>query len=733
MAPSDFFNGLLRLRSPPPELWFSQSAIDLVGVIILKYSPIWGNPSGSRSMVDLQVVRIDSSRARRRPVYARLPHRFLAVASLLVLVLALGFSGCATQKYATLRSVPKNPLTEQFDLTPDGPLKPSERTRQLLRVYDLEGNLEGDPGELLDKLQALNEREPALDKLYALSELSYQTARRVEQSGRKQALDLYGASVLYAYQYLFDPRFQNQWNPYDPHFRGACDLYNGALEASLRLVCLNDGLKPGQTRTIETTSGTWDITAVVRGGHWKNEDFDRFEFVSDYQMTGLRNHYRTSGLGVPLIAVRQGAKEGEPESAKYYPDGLSFPVTAFLRPDGGMNLHRKTGKIHYRAVLEIHDPLTVAHITINGQRVPLESDLSTPLAHYLSKPELEQVAHAGLLKPEMLLEQLRPGRKDPVMGLYMMQPYEPNKIPVLLVHGMWSSPVTWIQMYNDLCNSPEIRKNYQFWFYLYPTGQPFWFSAAMLRRDLAAARQVLDPRREHPALDQMVVVGHSMGGLVSRLQTLDSGNDFWRLLSDQPFAALQADPESRSRLQEVLFFRPNPSIQRVITIGTPHRGSQFSNDMTQWLMSHLISLPDKLIGSQERMIKRNKTLFRDTRLLEIRNGIDSLSPDSPMFEAMLAARRAPWVRYHNIIGLVPKKGLFGKIAAGTDGVVSRESAHLDDVVSELTVESGHSTVHTDPRTVLEVRRILLEHIASLRAFPGYDAQRQASPSHGRLR
>ena len=74
------------------------------------------------------------------------------------------------------------------------------------------------------------------------------------------------------------------------------------------------------------------------------------------------------------------------------------------------------------------------------------------------------------------------------MGLYMVQPYEPGKIPVLMVHGLWSSPMTWMEMFNDLRSQPEIRDHYQFWFYLYPTGQPFWLSAAQLRRDLAKVR-----------------------------------------------------------------------------------------------------------------------------------------------------------------------------------------------------------------------------------------------------
>ena len=149
------------------------------------------------------------------------------------------------------------------------------------------------------------------------------------------ALDFYGASVLHAYQYLFDERFRDLRNPYDPQFRGACDLYNGALEAALRLVCKDKGLLPGKTHTIRTAAGNWDITCVVRGGHWRREDFDRFEFVSDYEINGLKNHYRTYGLGVPLIAVRPRATRASRPAASYYPAGLSFPGDGVPAPDAG--------------------------------------------------------------------------------------------------------------------------------------------------------------------------------------------------------------------------------------------------------------------------------------------------------------------------------------------------------------------------------------------------------------
>jgi len=663
---------------------------------------------------------------RPRPAQRLTPPRRAVL--LMAVVLLMAAPGCAPTKYATLRPVPKSPLAGPLKLMSKTGPQPSKRTEQFLRVYDLTEARKGDPREFLEQVQKVLDREPTADNIYAVAELSFIEAKKAEPLNPQLALDLYGASVLHAYRYLFDERFRRFRNPYDPHFRGACDLYNGALESGLRIACKDErGLLPGQTYTLETASGSWKIECSLRAGPWCEEDFERFEFVSDYEIQGLRNHYHTYGLGVPLIAVRQNYP-GEPAAARYYPPNLSFPVTAFMRPLPGGDPDSGGGDALRHAVLELYDPQTAVDTALGDLCVPLETDLTTPLAYFLSDSTLglESLATIGLLKPEALLA-IGPDNRKPVMGLYMVQPYEPGKIPVLLVHGLWSSPMTWMQMFNDLRASPEIREHYQFWFYLYPTAQPFWLSAAQLRRDLAEVRRTLDPYRREPALDQIVLIGHSMGGLVSRLQTIDSGDDFWRIVSDQPFSLVQAEPETRERLQQCFFFEPNPSVRRVITVGTPHRGSEFSNSFTQWLTSKLITLPEMLVLGKHKLLVENRELIRDDRLLRIETSIDSLDPRSPFFPVMLAGYTAPWVKYHNVIGMVPKRGLFGKLAAGGDGVVAYESATMDDVESELIVPADHTTIHAHPRAVLEVKRILLEHLAEMRASPGGPVRTATSP------
>ncbi|MEM8947216.1 MAG: alpha/beta fold hydrolase [Planctomycetota bacterium] len=627
----------------------------------------------------------------------------------LALIASSLLPGCLSShnKWVSLRTTPRNPLTETLGLvTRSGP-KPTERTIQLLRRYNLEEELDAERPELLAKLNDIDLQEPHRVHAYALAELAYVGAKQEEQAKHvNKALELYGSAVVHAYRYLFDGKYGEPSNKYDPKFRRACDLYNAALEGTLRIVQSKGNLRPGTSQVIQTANHNCQLDILLKSENWHEGDFDHFEFVTDYEVHGLRNHYHNFGLGVPLIAVHK-RHEGEESHEEFYPADLSFPVTAFLRVRIDPATNRSTG----HAVLELYDPLNQPRIQVAGAQVPLETDLSTPLAHTLSQPALDDnhLSTVGLLKPEKA-EQLR--------GLYMLEPYQPEKIPVVMVHGLWSSPVTWMEMFNDLRSDPQIHAHYQFWFYLYPTGQPFWFSAAEMREDLAHLRQVVDPQAQAPALDQMVLVGHSMGGLVSRLQTVDSGNEFWSTLSERPFAEVDADDELRDDLARTFFFDPNPSVRRVVTLGTPHRGSDFANDATRWLGRKLIDIPSKIMKGQHQLVARNPGYFRPDAPLNVTTSIDSLVPESPLLPLLLTAQTGSWVRYHNVIGDA-HKGVVGEWFSDEqgDGIVTLASAQLDDATSQIIVEADHSKVHRHPESILEVRRILMQHLAELRSFP----------------
>ncbi|WP_390620913.1 esterase/lipase family protein [Novipirellula galeiformis] len=648
------------------------------------------------------------------------------VPPLILLALLCLASGCTSTRYVSSRSVRENPLTNSLKLVTFRGPEVSERTWHTLNRFGLADQYTQDHQKCFEQIRQAITHSPDSELVYALSELSYVEGKKAERSGDLlHALNHYGIALTNSYDYLFSEDLQITRNAFDPQFRAACDLYNESLEDTLRILCSEHRIEPGSTYTISTPDREFIVRTEMRG-KWKPEEFDRYEFVSDFDIETLNNRHTTYGLGVPLIAVRKPAAKDDSRE-RYYPTGLSYAVSAMMRCSPGIG-GRRVGESP-TCVLEFFDPLEANQIEIAKQWVPLETDLTTPLAYFLDSPEFRKRNHAteGLLDPDGSQER---------RGVYMLEPYDPNRIPVLMVHGLWSSPLTWMDMFNDLRSFPEIRERYQFWFYLYPTGQPFWISAQQLRKDLAAMRESFDPGGRDRAVDQMVLVGHSMGGLVSRLQTMESGNDFWKIVSDHPADEMKGTQADRVKLVSTLFFKPNQSVGRVITIGTPHRGSDFSNDYTQWLARKFIKLPQMFVSTGQRLTRENPDFFRDTKLLTAVNAVDSLSPKSPIFPVMLRAKKSPNVKFHNIIGVLEKPSLLGPKSRKNDGVVEYASAHMDDVESEITVDAEHTQIHMTGKAIFEVRRILLEHLQEVDANdriaiqpdevmrPGMDAYRR---------
>ncbi|MEC8556224.1 MAG: alpha/beta hydrolase [Planctomycetota bacterium] len=623
-----------------------------------------------------------------------------------LLCLLVALTGCSSQQFLIRRSQPANPLTGRLQLDSYRGPKISVRTDSVLRRFALADIYNEDPKQCLEVMHELLDSEVEAELVYGISEIAYILGKKAEQAkDENQALDMYGVAVSNAYMYLFSGDLDMTRNPYDPLFRGACDLYNESLEASLRILDRRGQLKPGSSYKISTGTQQCEVHMIVRG-QWEVEDFERFEFVSDYAVEGLPSSGQSYGLGVPLIAVR---KKGDPNDIreKYYPDGLSFPVTVLVRVVKPGSMPGKGANHRHHCILEFHDPLASCNLHIENRMVPLQTDLSTSLAYFLDSEQFREASQAtlGLLNPNATQEH---------RGIYMLEPFDPTRIPVLMVHGLWSSPVTWMPMFNDLRSFEELRSNYQFWFYQYPTGQPFWLSATQMRADLSELRQHLDPNHRFEALDHMVLVGHSMGGLVSRMQTVESSDDFWKVLSNKPFHEVQGDEDAINRLREAAFFKPNRDICRVVTIGTPYKGSDYANDTTRWLGRHLIKLPALMVTSGQQLISRNPGVFRNTDLLTSSTSIDSLSPNSAVFPALHNAPKAPWTHYHNVIGLIAKRGFWSSGEATGDGVVEEGSAVIPDAETQIYVASEHQEIHRHPKTIFEVRRILLEHLQSIR-------------------
>jgi pimeloyl-ACP methyl ester carboxylesterase len=576
----------------------------------------------------------------------------------------------------------------------------SPRTRQTLYRLDLDQEYQRRPADVYARLKSLVGQESQPDLLFALAEISYLLGRKAEKWESGDACAYYYLCAGYAYHYLFDDGSKTL-NTFDPRFRLACDLYNLGLSKCIRAGQKSGRLDPRLQLHLLTSDGKeYRLSVVHHGFPWKPAEFGPLLFSADYEVVGLSTHYQGYGLGVALIGTRLPTPESElaPGHA-FYPREVSFPVTAFFRFEGSVaDLGtQRAGK------LELYNPLNTQTVSIKNWDIPLETDLSTPLAYFLSRSNLNGIEFTGLFNADKVQKRA---------GIYMFEPYQPGKIPVVMVHGLLSSPLTWSTMFNDLRADPTLRQHFQFWFYLYPTGDPYLETAADLRQSVARLRRELDPERADPALDHMVFVGHSMGGLVSKLLTVAGGDDFWALASSLPFNSLKVHPDTRAKLERLFFFNPEPCVRRVIFIGTPHHGSNLSPSLPARLISQFIELPKNLMATAKEAGKEDPHLLTSLHFNRIDNTIDLLAPQSPALE-LLASRREPErVHYHSIIGEA-----YGSGKDSTDGVVPYTSAHLDGVDSEITVPANHVNVHHHPRAVTEVWRILLEHLREVNGSP----------------
>ncbi len=623
------------------------------------------------------------------------PHQWRIV---LVGLICLGVAACADIRVrpAAAPDIFDAVRASRFDAT-----DLSQRSWQTLRRLDLDTAYRRSPDEALAKLHAEALQDPDPDYLFALAEGHYLRGRAVESKNCCLAVGHYYLCSGYAYHFLFPekPRPVTDEDIFDPRYRLACDLYNAGLAKCVAAAQRVDRLDPRHGLQLPAgDGGDFHLSVVHVGFAWKPEEFGSLLFCRDFEVVGLDNHYGTYGLGVPLIGSRV-APAGVP-TPTYYPPHVNFPVTAFFRFEGGLaDLGAKrTGR------LEFYNPLTVQAIDVRGHRVPLETDLTTPLAYFLAHSNLKSLELKSFLTPDAVQDHT---------GIHMLEPYQPGKIPVVLVHGLLSSPLTWAPVYNDLLADPALRDKFQFWAFFYPTGDPYLASAANLRQALKKLRQDLDPKGKDPMLGQMVFVGHSMGGLISKLAAVDSGDTFWKEVSNEPLADLKLKPETRQELQQAFFFQRQPEIRRVIFIGTPHHGSKLSPSWVGRLADKLVQLPRWMASDVQELAANDPDLVGHLLGEHLPTSVDLLAPGSPALEALAARPKAPGVHYHSIVGVARTAWTWPEsVVAGDDpgdGVVPYRSAHIDDAESELIVDADHFHVHHHPLAIREIRRILLEH------------------------
>lgn len=545
-------------------------------------------------------------------------------------------------------------------------------------------------------------KNPTREHAFALAEAYYARGDLAERENADNCVDFFYHAAAHAYWHLFA---LHDGQPLDPRMWA---IYHSAVAR-----CVQNGqdrgrLDPHKGLTVFGEGGAEVIPIAHKADPWIADDFDQLLVVGDYDASQIARRHRREGFGVPLVAVRLRRNDGSPRDSFLAPR-QAFGVTAVLRPNldtlvgkGSTPPIALTGGTPSQQVLnpgaariELVDPFRAATSDVGSQTLTLAADYSAAFAACENCRELMRFDWLGFREP---------ARLDKLSGLFFIEPYQQGKIPIVFVHGLWSDFHTWDETLNELRMNPIIRERYQFAVYLYPTGNPFLLNAHKLRKTLAQMPALSG--RPDPAMDQMVLVGHSMGGILSRLQVTSSGSTMWDMVSTRPIDSLKTDPATREFLQEAFFFEPNPSVKRVVFIGTPQKGSSIGGSGLRRVASSLVMQPGEIQQAMKKLSDDNPGAFLPSFLGGLPTSIDNLATDNPTIRAINKLPFAHGTRLHSVVG----HGKFLPLFAPGDGVVPTSSARLGGVESELLVNDWHTHVHRDLRTIREIERILHDHL-----------------------
>ncbi len=407
------------------------------------------------------------------------------------------------------------------------------------------------------------------------------------------------------------------------------------------------------------------------------------------------------GFGLPVVVRIDPRRLGGADET-YASTREAVAATAVLRFDmpGNENALQKFAGPAYRdhaaAVLDLANPVEIAAVKIGSASPLLAADLTAPLLDVLDSTPASGIE--GFLQPF--------GRGDTQPRLEFLDPHVPGRIPIVFIHGLASDEGTWFEVINELRAWPEFHRRFEPWLFRYPTGASFLQVSAALRHQLTEAVTSLDPQGRDPALKQLVLVGHSMGGLHAKMMVINPGTALWDTVATVPFDQVRMTSQVRKQLARSFFFRPLPFVTRVAFIATPHRGATIASLGVGRLASLVVREPPEMRAIHEQLIAMNPGVFRPEYAKEVPTTVDLLQPKSEALATLDRLRPACWVATHSIVGDVHRSLLGGR----DDCVVTVGSAHTPGAQSEICVPATHTVVHHDPRSIAELERILRQHL-----------------------
>ncbi|CAM5226001.1 esterase/lipase family protein [Alishewanella longhuensis] len=533
-------------------------------------------------------------------------------------------------------------------------------------------------------------------RLSAMSELwMYQALALGKRplQGTEEEVNAYLMSARYAYAYLFFSGVAPTQRVFEDRQTQVRDYYNFAVQQVAVLLFEHQHKVKQQRGRYQIAN--WQIDTEFQHSRYHPQRLpEQLLPAAALSFKGIRNQFRRDGLGAELVAVAATPIKSE---AVY--SMLPTPVVTALLAFNGNTLSQLLSSSD--VTLALLDPLQQAAFQTSVAQVPLAANFTAGYGLWLARSDFSRQAFRNLMGSASALQSPH---------IFMLQPYDPNRKIILMLHGIASSPEAWVNTANEVLGDAALRERYQLWQLYYPTNLPLIINLQSIRETVLSTLEAVDPAAAAAASDDMVIIGHSMGGLLARLLVSEDDGGFLDRLSE----LLQLDPSRKRRLANrfsaELTITPLPGVTRAVFIAAPHRGTSVADyRLARWLAG-LITLPVTVIEKVHQFAEVVLDPEQQIQPAKVRfTSIDNLSEHDSFIRAAVGLPINSRVKYHSIIA-VEQPAL--PVEQQSDGVVPYLSAHLDGAESEMVIRSGHSVQETSA-AILEIRRILYQHLTEL--------------------
>lgn len=405
--------------------------------------------------------------------------------------------------------------------------------------------------------------------------------------------------------------------------------------------------------------------------------FDRLECADHFRVVGLK-HYHTEGVGVAMTGHREN-KHREPIEQWYPPEAITRVITAVAVPGAARGGIREVE-------IRLYNRMKTESVVLAGKRQTLAADFTVSFAGLLANTRsLATSALTSVLQQDT-------GKRT---GFYMTEEYDARRTPVIMIHGLFSTPLAWAELTNELRADPAVRQRYQIWHYLYPTNAPPLYSARIMRLQLDEFRRFLDPQQDDPAMQRTVVIAHSMGGLLAKSLAVDPQEAFWNPIFTLPLSKMNLTPEERAMMKEAFYWKPRRHVDRIVFCSVPFAGSTWAASWVGSFGKLFVARSHGFTDFFDEIEKKNPGMWQPDFNTPSSGTVNSVMSLKPKQRSMEIFRQLP---------LLP--GTAGHVIKGArDLFVSPASADLPGAESTLVVPSGHGSFH-HPQAIVEIRRIL---------------------------